>query len=204
MVIQDEDTEWCCCCGLSKEHLEAFIYWAITCWAGRTRSKAGRAHISYRKYKPLRSRTDLQEEEAEVETRYNEKLKEQQENGTDWLIAAVASSAATMFGNGSEGSIVTENVDSKSVANTKSNTSNVNGSTDKLKKNKKLINKKVNLTDTTKIPESISNRYDDSNEDSSSDDEEEAIFTVGPADKHHERGGTWFLDAASKWGGFTK
>eukprot|EP01038_Epipyxis_sp_PR26KG_P008633 gene8633-11668_t len=41
------------CCGLTKEHLEAFIYWAISCWNARMRS--GRDTISYRKYKPLRN-----------------------------------------------------------------------------------------------------------------------------------------------------
>jgi hypothetical protein len=56
---QEEDSCWCC--GLTKEHLEAFIYWAITCW--NARSRAGRANISYRKYKPLRADHSAMEED---------------------------------------------------------------------------------------------------------------------------------------------
>ena len=57
------------CCGLTKEHLEAFIYWAITCWAS-SRKKSGRGNISYRKYKPLRmDAAMLEEEEAAVRGR---------------------------------------------------------------------------------------------------------------------------------------
>ena len=53
-----EDTWLCCCmrCGLTKEHIEALIYWAVTCW--NSRKKSGRGTISYRKYKPLKGIPD--------------------------------------------------------------------------------------------------------------------------------------------------
>jgi hypothetical protein len=47
---EEEEEDAACCCGLTKEHLEAFIYWAIQCWSRR---KSGRGDISYRQYKPL-------------------------------------------------------------------------------------------------------------------------------------------------------
>ena len=47
----DEDDNLCCCCGyITKEHVEAFIYWAVMCCARR---RDGRKDISYRQYKPL-------------------------------------------------------------------------------------------------------------------------------------------------------
>lgn len=45
------------CCGLTKEHLEAFIYWAVHCWRWGRKS-SGRKDISYRQYKPLRGTPD--------------------------------------------------------------------------------------------------------------------------------------------------
>ena len=50
-IDQDEDPEEdVCCCWVTKEHVEAFIYWAILCCA---RKSSGRKNISYSKYKPL-------------------------------------------------------------------------------------------------------------------------------------------------------
>jgi hypothetical protein len=46
----------CWCCWLTKEHLEAFIYWAIHCWGGRKQS--GRSNIKYSAYSPLRGLSD--------------------------------------------------------------------------------------------------------------------------------------------------
>ena len=46
------------CCGLTKEHVEAIIYWMVTCCRRRS---AGRAEISYRAYKPLRNNVDDEE-----------------------------------------------------------------------------------------------------------------------------------------------
>lgn len=47
----DEEDNLCCCCGyITKEHVEAFIYWAVMCCARR---RDGRRDISYRQYKPL-------------------------------------------------------------------------------------------------------------------------------------------------------
>ena len=59
-MLKEEDETWCC--GLTKEHLEAFIYWAITCW--NSRFKSGRANISYMKYKPLHNDIEQMEEDS--------------------------------------------------------------------------------------------------------------------------------------------
>jgi hypothetical protein len=49
--------EWTCCCGyLTKEHIEAFLYWAMHCW-GRNKSKA-RKGIKYSNYRPLKPDAD--------------------------------------------------------------------------------------------------------------------------------------------------
>eukprot|EP01036_Dinobryon_divergens_P031046 gene31046-40383_t len=50
----EEDELW----GLRKEHIEAFIYWAIICWTNCCmggRRRHGRGDISYSKYTPLRT-----------------------------------------------------------------------------------------------------------------------------------------------------
>lgn len=40
-----------CCCGwITKQHIEAIIYWAVMCWS---RKKSGRKGIKYSNYKPL-------------------------------------------------------------------------------------------------------------------------------------------------------
>ena len=57
----DEDDEEdlrgpACCCGLSREHLEALIYWAVLCCTRASRKKSGRKHVSYRAYRPLQYR----------------------------------------------------------------------------------------------------------------------------------------------------
>jgi hypothetical protein len=51
----EEDEALGCCCGLTKEHLEAFIYWMVACWSRRS---SGREKISYRQYQPLRGQDD--------------------------------------------------------------------------------------------------------------------------------------------------
>ena len=45
--------------------MEAFIYWAITCWS---RKNSGRSSISYRQYKPLREKIG---EDSDIEERHN-------------------------------------------------------------------------------------------------------------------------------------
>jgi hypothetical protein len=50
--VVESNQVWCCCIGLSKEHIEAFIYWMIMCWS---RKKSGRGKIRYRSYKPLKT-----------------------------------------------------------------------------------------------------------------------------------------------------
>jgi uncharacterized membrane protein YgcG len=53
----DDDPACCkCCCfnGLTKEHFEAFLYWAAYC-CFFSRRRAGRADISYSSYRPLRN-----------------------------------------------------------------------------------------------------------------------------------------------------
>lgn len=42
------------CCGLTKEHLEAFIYWAVRCCLKGGRRNDGRAEIKYTDYNPMR------------------------------------------------------------------------------------------------------------------------------------------------------
>jgi len=49
---EDDEDDYVCCCGITKEHIEAFIYWAVMCCARRS---SGRKDISYRQYKPLRN-----------------------------------------------------------------------------------------------------------------------------------------------------
>ncbi len=50
--VFQEYKDYSCCCGwITREHLEAFIYWAITCWS---RKKNGRGGIKYSNYQPLR------------------------------------------------------------------------------------------------------------------------------------------------------
>jgi len=55
----DDDDDAVCCWGwITKEHIEAFIYWAIRCWSRRGASKDknnNRNNIKYSQYKPLKS-----------------------------------------------------------------------------------------------------------------------------------------------------
>lgn len=54
--FEDDDMEPdCWCCGLTKEHFEAFLYWLIHCWS---RKKSGRSDIQYTAYTPLRGIPD--------------------------------------------------------------------------------------------------------------------------------------------------
>lgn len=48
----DEKDDGGICCGLTKQHIEVFIYWMIMCWS---RKKSGRKNIRYRSYKPLKT-----------------------------------------------------------------------------------------------------------------------------------------------------
>lgn len=45
-----DDKYFIWCCGLQKEHFEAFLYWLIMCWS---RKKSGRSKIKYSAYSPL-------------------------------------------------------------------------------------------------------------------------------------------------------
>jgi hypothetical protein len=47
-IVDDEPD---CCCGLTKEHIEAIIYWCVRCFSRRG---AGRKNISYRNYRPVK------------------------------------------------------------------------------------------------------------------------------------------------------
>mmetsp|Transcript_3231 Transcript_3231/g.5037 ORF Transcript_3231/g.5037 Transcript_3231/m.5037 type:complete len:429 (-) Transcript_3231:774-2060(-) len=117
---EDEDDGIFCCCGLSKEHLEAFIYWAITCWARR---KSGRANISYRKYKPLRSNAALKEEEEELEKKHQEMQEMKAGNEEEWLAgrkAAEKESAAKAE--------LEKSSTAAAAAGTNTTTNNTNGS----------------------------------------------------------------------------
>ena len=54
LSTKDEEDDICCCgtCGLTKEHIETFIFWAVLCCARRSN---GRSQIKYTNYKPLSS-----------------------------------------------------------------------------------------------------------------------------------------------------
>ena len=52
----DEDDEEPTCCGLTRDHLEALLFWIFTC----SRKRSGREDISYRNYSVVR---DHQEED---------------------------------------------------------------------------------------------------------------------------------------------
>jgi len=45
--VEDLEDQDLCCCGLTKDHIEAIIYWIVRCCA---RKSAGRDDISYRDY----------------------------------------------------------------------------------------------------------------------------------------------------------
>jgi hypothetical protein len=57
LQADDEEDTFIWCCGLQKEHLEAFIYWMIYCCF---RKSSGRKDIRYRSYTPLSSISDSQ------------------------------------------------------------------------------------------------------------------------------------------------
>jgi len=52
--IDDNGRSPVCCCGLTRDHIETLIYWAVLCCTRASRSSSGRKNISYRKYKPLK------------------------------------------------------------------------------------------------------------------------------------------------------
>lgn len=52
----DGPPSWLCCCGLTREHLEALIYWAVRCCSRASRKRSGRKLVSYRAYKPMQYR----------------------------------------------------------------------------------------------------------------------------------------------------
>lgn len=54
---EDEEIGNFWCCGLTKEHLEAFIFWAVNCWRW-SRKSSGRNDIKYRQYRPLKGIPD--------------------------------------------------------------------------------------------------------------------------------------------------
>jgi hypothetical protein len=52
-VDEDDQRIDCCgCCNITREHIEAFLYWFLLCCSRR---KDGRKDISYRQYQPLRT-----------------------------------------------------------------------------------------------------------------------------------------------------
>jgi len=52
--IDDNGRHPICCCGLTREHIETIIYWAVLCCTRASRKTSGRKNISYRQYKPLK------------------------------------------------------------------------------------------------------------------------------------------------------
>lgn len=59
-IYDEEEEDKSCCWGyITKEHLEAFIYWAVRCWASRS---SDRKNIKYSQYRPLRGKDDSPDE----------------------------------------------------------------------------------------------------------------------------------------------
>lgn len=190
------------CCGLSKEHLEAFIYWAIMCWASR--SKAGRADISYRKYRPLRPDAVTQEEDAAAEARQHaQDLQDREAGDRDpaWLAARRAAEAKKEAATAAA-----------AVAQGSSHGANAEHTTPEGKKKpaKKPLKRKGNAAAAAKASLELAHTrhvlhrreaHGDSDSDSTDSSEEEVEFMLqsAPADKGVEKG-TWL--AATKWYGF--
>ena len=194
-----------CCCGLTKEHLEAFIFWAITCWAG-SRRKSGRADISYRKYKPLRADAAAMEEEEKLAEQRQLELQERQKEGggggeSDWLATrtaadAAAAAAAATAGNSTKATTTR----SKTAAAGKRTKPKVrsanNGGGEGGNRDSKAVSTQMNP-----LPARVKHSASSDGSSSSDDEEEELMLNTAPADKNIERG-TWLMDSASKWYGF--
>lgn len=61
--VEDEDEgDVDLCCGLRREHIEAFVYWIFHCFLRR---KSGRQDIKYTSYNPLRNEASSHSEVLE-------------------------------------------------------------------------------------------------------------------------------------------
>lgn len=201
MSAQEEPFGLCggWCCGLSKEHLEAFIYWAIMCWA-TSRRKSGRADISYRKYRPLRPDEVAQEEEAAAEAKHaqQEMDREAGDENPAWLAARRAAEAkkeAAAAAQGAQGEPAT--VPGKKTAQSagkkpprrKGSSAAAAKASQELARTRHVLHQR----------ETNGNDSEGSGSSTDSDAEELYMLQSAPADKDHEKG-TWL--SATKWYGF--
>lgn len=187
------------CCGLSKEHLEAFIYWAIMCWAS-SRRKSGRADISYRKYRPLRGDAAVLEEEAAAEAKHaQQEMDRAGDKDPAWLAArreaeaqrAAAAAAAQGSQHGTDAQAM------KSVRGAAHDK--------KLAQQKKPLRRKNQQTavaakasqELSRSRHILHQHEADSNSSGSSTDEEEHLMQSAPADQGVDKG-TWL--APTRWG----
>lgn len=158
--------------------MEAFIYWAITCWAN-SRRKSGRGDISYRQYKPLRANAIIEEEEEALsaQRQYQSTVStgeqaSDKDSGEGWLEARRAAEAQTNKMHPKKKKIVLRKAQTLGM------------------ENMNMSNEKNSMT----------TNYD-SDSSSSSDGEIDVMLLAGPADVSVESG-TWL--SASRWWGFSR
>lgn len=188
-IYPDEEEEemdlWCC--GLTKEHIETFIYWAITCWASLARSsrkKSGRGNIKYRQYKPLRP---LKDDEGQNETLPENSEGKSQESG-DFM---------SSYGAGGIGG---RNQHSHKIAlppgekEDEKKKVTLGGKKGKLRGKRRKMAEDQQFKEWEKKLNTKMQRDEDSSDIST--DEEIALMSVGPAEQNQEKG-TWMF--GQKW-----
>lgn len=170
--IMQDDKQPICCCGLTKEHVEAFIYWAIRCWS---RKSAGRENIKYSQYKPL---TDTSEMDNSVRNMQSGHGGNGGYSGGWWPTSwsshgntALDSSTHSNKSTGSSHGGITELTSTRNAMHSRW----TRGSMRNLEQQEQKIKEEDN---------------DDDIEYSDSDSDEEIEFGVAPADQNYEKG-TW-------------
>jgi len=211
---EDQPLGWCC--GLTKEHLEAFIYWAITCWSNRRRS--GRGDISYRKYQPLKPDEDTMGEADSHHGYSNASASEgnssssSNNSGWDWLTLPQATTTEEEKGKddttsepaSSTTKRIKKDLQQASRSAPASSTKNINRKS-KAKKNIHPNAAKQNAAAAatelarsqyflkqTEANDLESEKVDKDNSSSDSEAEDRYIFSDGPADKGAEQGTWWY------------
>lgn len=207
---QDDEFALCggWCCGLSKEHIEAFIYWAIMCWA-RSRRKSGRGDISYRKYRPLRANGALQEEEAAAEAKHAQDMadREASEQEPAWLAARREAEAKREADAKREAAARGAGAQTEGGKGTPTTTAAGKKKKRAVSGQQQPVNRKNNSAAAARAAQQLANtrhilhrrELNSESESSSSSDEEEYMLQSAPADKGVEKG-TWF--SPSRWGSF--
>ena len=184
--------ENCCCCvpclkWIRKEHIEAFIYWAIVCWASCCmggRRRHGRADISYSQYAPLKTspddesvRGDHYDNDSDAFDRGNDDggKEEDEEDGNGGVRAGVRSRSSSVSSKKSTKS----NKSAKSSKSAKSNKSAKSS-----KSNKSSGRERAKSGASIAAAES----KEKGNESSGSDLEDSADeFHAGPADRSDDQ-----------------